>query len=164
MESPIISFVVAMSKQTRAIGKAGDLLWKIPRDQQFFKEVTMGHPMIMGSKTFDSIGRVLPGRSHIVLTRNTDWLHKGVVVAHTLDDALKRAQALDDEEITIIGGGEIFSLALPVVNRIYLTEVNDEVEGDAYFPDFDESAFTETSREEGEHNGLTYVIRTLDKT
>jgi dihydrofolate reductase len=161
--TPIISFVVAMSKQTRAIGSGGDLLWKIPRDQQFFKEVTMGHPMIMGSKTFDSIGRILPGRPHIVLTRDTNWFYKGVVVAHSLPDALARARALDDEEIAIIGGGEIFTLALPVVNRIYITEVDDNVHGDVYFPEFDESTFTEVAREEGEHNGLTFVIRTLDK-
>ena len=160
---PKISFVVAMSKQTRAIGKNGDLIWKIPEDLQHFKDVTMGHPMIMGRKTFDSIGRVLPGRTSIVITRNKELMQKGVVVCHSIEDAIKLSGQLDEEEITVIGGGAIFELALPFVTRIYLTVVDDNVEGDVYFPEFDESMFTETDRKEGTHNGITYVIRTLDK-
>lgn len=163
MQKPRISFVVAMSKQTRAIGKNNDLLWRIPRDQRFFKEVTMGHPMIMGSKTFDSIGRVLPGRASIVLTRNKDWIQKGVVVCHTIASCIEKATQLDPEEVCIIGGGEVFTLALPYVNRIYLTEVDDAVEGDAYFPTYDETLFTEVNKEEGTHEGLSFTIRTLDK-
>ena len=163
MDRPYISFVVAIGKNTRAIGKNGDLLFRIPEDLQHFKNVTMGHPMIMGRKTFDSIGRVLPGRTSIVISRHNAVLQKGVVVCHSIEQAIETAKSLDDTEVTIIGGGEIFILALPYVNRIYLTEVDDDTEGDAYFPEIDLSDYTETDRKEGEFDGLKYVIRTLDK-
>lgn len=163
MERPILSFVVAMSKQTRAIGKDNDLLWKIPRDLEHFKNVTTGHPMIMGRTTFDSIGRVLPNRTNIVITRNTAWKHEGVLVYHSLEEALEEARKLDTEEITIIGGAQIFALALPYVTRIYLTYVDDDLEGDVYFPDFDEQQFSEIAREDGEYEGIHYSIVTLDR-
>ncbi|MDB4516903.1 dihydrofolate reductase [Crocinitomicaceae bacterium] len=163
MNRPIVSFVVAMSKQTRAIGLKGDLIWKIPEDIKHFKDVTMGHPMIMGRKTFDSIGRVLPGRTSVVITKNKDLMHDRVVVCHSIEDALRLSEQIEDEEITVIGGGAIFKLSIPYVTRIYLTEVDDDAEGDAYFPELDESNFIETDRKEGNYNGLSYVIRTLDK-
>ena len=163
MEKPIISLVVAMSKQTRAIGKDNDLLWKIPRDLKHFKDVTLGHPMIMGRATFDSIGRVLPNRTSIVITRNKEWRHEGVLVCHSLEEALEKAKELDIEEITIIGGGEIFTLALPYVTRIYLTLVDEDIDGDVYFPAYDAQLFTETQRTEFEHDGVDVAIITLDK-
>ena len=163
MNKSIISYVVAMSKQTRVIGKDNDLLWRIPEDLAHFKRVTMGHPMVMGSKTFDSIGCVLPGRTSIVLTRNTDWSHEDVLVAHSIEEAIEKAKEIDQEEVTIIGGGEVFALGLPYVTRIYLTLVDDDVEGDVYMPEFDESSFTETARVEDEYEGLKYTILTLDK-
>ena len=163
MEKPIISLVVAMSKQTRAIGKNNDLLWKIPRDLKHFKEVTLGHPMIMGRATFDSIGRVLPNRASIVVTRNKGWSHEGVLVCHSLGEALEKAKEIDTEEITIIGGGEIFSLALPFATRIYLTLVDDEIDGDVYFPIYDASQFREIAREDGEFEGIRFSIVTMDK-
>jgi dihydrofolate reductase len=163
MKKPIISFVVAMSKQTRAIGKNNDLLWKIPRDMEHFKNVTSGHPMIMGRTTFDSIGKVLPNRTNIVITRNTEWKHKGVLVCHSLEEALHEARKLDTEEITIIGGAQIFTLALPIVTRMYLTYVDDDTEGDVYFPVFDEKQFSEITREDGEYEGIKFSICTLDK-
>lgn len=163
MKKPLISYVVAMSKQTRAIGKDNDLIWKIPQDLKHFKDKTTGHPMLMGRTTFDSIGRVLPNRTNIVITRNKDWAHEGVLVCHSLEEALEEAKKLDEEEITIIGGAQIFALAMPVVTRIYLTYVDDDKEGDVYFPDFDETQFTETARTDGEFEGIQFSIVTLDK-
>lgn len=163
MENPRISFVVAMSQQTRAIGKKQGLLWRIPADLQHFKKVTLEHPMIMGRKTFDSIGRILPGRAHIVVTKNTDWSHEGVIVCHSLEEALEEAKKLDKEEICIIGGGQIFELAMPVVRRIYLTLVDDDQEGDVHFPSYDERQFRETAREDGVFEGIKYSILTLDR-
>lgn len=163
MKTPIISFVVAMGKKTRAIGKNNDLLWRIPQDLTHFKNVTLGHPMIMGRATFDSIGRVLPGRTSIVITRNKEWAHEGVLVCHSVEEALERGAELDTEEITIIGGGEIFTLALPYVTRIYLTLVDDDVTGDVYFPEFDETQFKETAREDGEYEGIKFSIVTMEK-
>jgi dihydrofolate reductase len=163
MNTARVSFVVAMSKQTRAIGKNQGLLWRIPRDLQHFKEVTLGHPMIMGRATFDSIGKVLPGRTTIVVTRNTTWNHEGTIACHSLEEALTEARKIEDTEITIIGGGQIFQQALPLVDRIYLTLIDDEQEGDVYFPLFDENLFTETARENGTFEGINYSICTLDR-
>ena len=163
MEKPIISFVVAMSKQTRAIGKNNNLLWRIPRDLQHFRAVTLGHPMIMGRATFDSIGTVLPNRTTIVVTRNRTWSHEGVLVCHSIEEALEKAKECDTEEIAIIGGGEIFTLALPYVTRIYLTLVDDAVDGDVYFPEYEAKHFTESHRLEFTHEGLNVAIVTLDK-
>jgi len=163
MEKPVISFVVAMSKETRAIGKNNELLWKIPEDMKRFRTLTTGHPMIMGRKTFDSIGHPLPNRTNIVITRDTFWDHEGVLVCHTLEEALSKAKELDQEEITIIGGAQIFSLAMPVVTRIYLTLVDDTKEGDVYFPQVDMTLFSETEHQEHIFNNLSYTFVTLER-
>ncbi len=163
MKKPYISFVVAMGRHTRAMGKDNDLLWKIPEDQKFFKDVTMGHPMIMGRKTFDSIGRVLPGRTNIVITRNKNWSHKGVVVVPSIEEAFRIGESLDKEEITVIGGAQIFELSLPYVTRLYLTLVDDDVEGDTYFPQMSLEDFEKVDKKSGEYEGLTYDIYTFDK-
>jgi len=163
MDTPEIHFVVALSKQTRAIGKEGKLLWYIPKDMKHFKDVTLGHPMIMGRGTFDSIGRVLPGRVNIVITRNPDWKHEGVVVCHSLEEALETAKTFDTEKMSIIGGAQIFQLALPYATHLHLTEVDDEKEGDVYFPEINEVHFEELEKKDGEHDGIKYSIRTLKR-
>jgi dihydrofolate reductase len=163
MNTPTLSFVVAISTQTRAIGKNNDLLWHIPDDLQHFKKVTLGHPIIMGRKTFDSIGRVLPDRTNIVITRNEVWSHEGVTVCHSLEEALATAGKLDTEEIVVIGGSHIFEQALPFADRMYLTLVDDAKEGDVYFPAFDMSLFTEVDRKDGVYEGIPYSILTLEK-
>jgi len=129
-----ISMVVAAS-ENNVIGKDNQLLWNLPNDMKFFKNTTWGFPVIMGRKTFDSLGKALPGRTNIVITRQSEWKADKVQVVKTLDEAIKAAVAATDaKEIFIIGGGQIFELALPQTNRVYLTRVHTVVDGDAFFP------------------------------
>lgn len=163
MNKPRVSIIAAMSAQTRAIGKDNGLLWHIPDDLKHFKKVTSGHPIIMGAKTFESIGFPLPGRTNIVLTLDKDWARDGVVLCHSLEEALEKANAIDSEEIFIIGGGQIYTLALPFADRLYLTLVDDKKEGDTYFPDYSSLHLTETARENRTHEGLDYSFVTLER-
>ncbi|WP_231758473.1 dihydrofolate reductase [Microbulbifer elongatus] len=137
-----VAMIVAMARN-RAIGRDNTLPWKISGDLQFFKRTTLGKPVIMGRKTFESIGRPLPGRVNIVITRNPDWQAEGVEVVSSLEAALaladRRAQAERMEELMVIGGAEIYRQALPVATRLYITEVDAEVEGDAFFPKIDDT-------------------------
>ena len=145
------------------IGKDNELLWRIPDDLERFKKLTIGHPIIMGRKTFGSIGRPLPGRPNIIITRDKNFEAAGCLVVHSIEDAIEEAKDLDDEEIFIIGGGEIYKQALPQIEKLYLTLINDKKEGDVFFPDYSE--FTkEVSREEREHEGLKYTWVDLEKS
>ncbi len=140
----MISIIAAIGKNNRALGKDGDLLWKIPEDLKRFKELTSGHPVIMGRKTWESLPekfRPLPGRANIVVTRQADYFAKDAIVATTLEDALIRAQETGDGNIFVIGGGEIYTAALPRADRLYLTLIDEEKEGDSFFPEY-ESQFT----------------------
>jgi dihydrofolate reductase len=145
----IVSMVVAMG-ENRVIGRDGGLPWHIPGDLKLFKKITMGKPIIMGRKTWESLGRPLPGRPHVVITRDTNYKAAGAQVVHDLDKALSVAQALavalEEEEIMIIGGAEIYRLAMAKVDRLYLTEVALSPDGDAFFPDFDMAQWCEISR------------------
>ncbi|MCP5160981.1 MAG: dihydrofolate reductase [Hahellaceae bacterium] len=147
----ITSLIVALS-ENRVIGRDNKLPWYLPEDLKYFKKVTLGKPIIMGRKTFESIGRPLPGRLNIVVTRQTDWQHPGVAVATSLDAAIARgeAQALLDgaTEVMIIGGEQIYRAALPRVQRLYLSEVHARVEGDAFFPEVTLSQWKEVARED----------------
>ena len=127
------------------IGSGEDMLWHIPEDFRRFKRVTTGKPVIMGRKTFESIGRPLPGRRNIIVTRNTAWQHEGVDVAHTLDEA--RALVSDQARVFVIGGGELYAQALPQADELILTEVDADFDADTFFPAWDRAAFTEVSRE-----------------
>ena len=142
-----IAFVVALA-DNGVIGKDGDLPWHIPEDLKHFKTVTMGKPIIMGRKTFASIGKPLPGRTNIVLTSKMDFAANGVKVAHSLDEAVEAAQTESPEEIMVIGGAQVYQEALPKADRLYLTYVHKEVEGDTYFPSFDKDEWRETERRE----------------
>ena len=152
-----------MGRHTRAIGKDNKLLWNIPEDMEHFKSVTLGHPIVMGRKTFDSIGRVLPGRTNIVVTRNKHWSHKGVVAVPNIEEAMRIASSFDTDEISVIGGAQIFELFLPHVTRLYLTLVDDDTEGDTYFPKINLKNFAQVDKKSGKHNGLTYDIYTFNK-
>ena len=120
-----------------------DLPWHLPDDFTFFRDTTSGHPIIMGRKSLDALGKPLAKRTNIVITRNRDFQMPGVTVVHTLDEALTEAQKVEDTEIFVIGGAEIYALALPVANVLYLTEIQ---KGDASFPAFDKSEWQEMSR------------------
>lgn len=143
-----LSAIAAMAAN-RVIGKDGDLPWRIPEDLKFFREKTMGHIMIMGRKTFDSLGKPLPGRLHVVLTRQKDYAPEGAHVFHTVEEALDFCRKQTNQwgdEVFVVGGGDIFREFLPMTDRIYLTEIHKEFEGDAFFPEFDKSLFREVSR------------------
>jgi dihydrofolate reductase len=127
-----ISIIVAVS-QNNIIGKDNQLIWRLPDDLKRFKSLTLGHPIIMGRKTFDSIGKPLPGRTSIVITRDSTFAPEGVWVAHSIDEAIQMAQNLTQDEVFIIGGGDIYKQTLPIAQKIFLTTVNLEVEGDTTF-------------------------------
>jgi dihydrofolate reductase len=165
MSKPRVAITVALSSQRRAIGMSGKLLWHIPDDLKRFKRLTLGHPVIMGRKTFDSIvaylGGPLPGRTNIVVTRSSICID-GCLVYHSLEEALAAAEAIEDEEVHIGGGSEIYAQALPFVTRLYLTVIDDEPDADTFFPDYSE--FTKVvEREEREYNGLHYTWLTLER-
>ena len=128
----MLSLIVAIS-ENHVIGREGQLPWHLSADLKRFKKLTMGHHIVMGRKTYDSIGRQLPGRTSVVLTRQTDWSVEGVLTATDLETALELAG--DDEEVFIIGGSQIYQLALPLVERLYVTRVQASVAGDTYFPE-----------------------------
>ena len=121
--------------RNRVIGANGGIPWRLPDELKLFKSITMGHHMIMGRKTWESIGRLLPGRSTVVVTRQTGYRVPGAVVAHTLQEAIQACGG--DTEIFVIGGAELFQSALPLANRLYLTTVEAEIPGDTYMPAFD---------------------------
>ncbi len=141
----IISMVVAKA-ENGVIGRDGDLPWRIPADLKYFKAITMGKPIIMGRKTYESIRRPLPGRKNIVITRDRAWRADGVAVAHSLEEAVTEAGAV--KESMIIGGAEIYRQALAQTGRIYLTEVHTTPDGDTVFPAIDTTEWRETSRED----------------
>jgi len=137
--------LIAAVARNGAIGKDNQLLWRLPEDLKFFKRTTMGCPVLMGRKTFESIGRPLPGRRNIVITRNVDWQHEGVEMAHSLDGALNLVKS--EPRVFVIGGGELYAQALPMAEQLVLTEVDADFEGDTFFPEWDRQAFAEQSRE-----------------
>lgn len=141
---PRISIIVAMA-QNRTIGINNTLPWRCPEDLKHFKSLTMGHHMIMGRKTYDSIGKPLPGRTTVVVTRNPGLKIEGCIVAHSLEQAISACAG--DGEIFIVGGAELYTQALPLADTIYLTEIQQEVMGDAHFPAFRRQEWREMARE-----------------
>ncbi len=139
-----LSLIAAVARNG-AIGKDNTLLWRLPEDLKFFKRTTLGCPVIMGRKTWDSIGRPLPGRRNIVVTRNTAWRAEGAEVCHDLDSAL--VATANAPKVFVIGGGELYAQSLPLADELVLTEVDADFEGDTFFPEWDRGAFTEVSRE-----------------
>ena len=145
----MVSFVVAVA-ENGVIGREGELPWgRLPADLQHFKRLTLGHPVVMGRKTFDSLGRALPKRPNIVVTRQADWSASNCETVGSVLAALARAHELD-EEVCVIGGGEIYRAALPAADVIYLTEVHHSFEGDAHFPPLSPTDWREETRERHE--------------
>ena len=158
MTDPLITIVVARAING-VIGRDNDLPWHIPGDLKRFKALTMGSAMVMGRKTFDSLPGILPGRRHIVLTRDADWSADGAEVAHDVDQALALAR---DEPVSVIGGAAIFALFEPLADRIELTEVLAEIAGDVTMPDLRSSErWCEVASEDHEPTGKTPAWRTI---
>jgi dihydrofolate reductase len=156
------SLIVAMDRK-RGIGIANQLPWKLPEDLAHFKRTTTGHAIIMGRKTFDSIGRPLPGRRSIVVTRNPDWRHEGTQVAATPEQAC--ALARHEQEAFIIGGAEIFEQTIALADRMIVTEIDAEFDCDTFFPQVDQASWQETGRESlhSAASGLDFAIVTYDR-
>lgn len=161
----MISFVVAMD-QNRVIGFNNDMPWHLPNDLRHFKNITTGHTIVMGRKTFDSIGRVLPNRKHIVLTRSEQSFPEEVEVVRNTDEILQYAKDHEAEEIFIIGGGELFKQMMPYVDKMYITLIEESFEGDVFFPEFDESEWELIEKEKGEkdeRNPYNYYFLTYER-
>jgi dihydrofolate reductase len=153
MQHPRVSLIVAMAKN-RVIGAKNSIPWRVPGEQKLFKQITMGHHIVMGRKTYESIGRLLPGRTTVIVTRQRDYVVPGAIIAHSLHDAINAAAR--DEEIFVIGGAELFREALPVADRIHLSLVDQEPEGDTFMPEIDPAEWREVSREQ--YEGFLYSV------
>jgi len=159
----MISLIVAVSANN-VIGVAGDLPWHLPEDLKRFKDITMGKPMIMGRATFESIGRALPGRQSIVMSRRADFVAAGCDVVSSGKEALARAG--DVEEVMVIGGGAVYEKFLPAADRIYLTRVHTEVDGDTFFPEIDMDEWRVTGTESfpaGDDRKLEFSFEILER-
>jgi dihydrofolate reductase len=164
-----ISLIVAAARNG-VIGRAGKLPWHLPADLRRFKQLTTGKPVLMGRKTYDSIGKPLPGRTNIVITRDPAYAPPGVTVAHSFDAAIATARDVAKrtgaDEIAVVGGADIFRLAFPIAGRIHLTEVRADVAGDTVFPAFERSEWREVSREDHaaeSADGFAYSFVVLDR-
>jgi dihydrofolate reductase len=163
MNRPALCLIAAVARN-RAIGKNNQLLVHLPGDLPRFKKLTLGHPVIMGRKTWDSIGRPLPQRRNVVITRNAGWRAAGAEAAASLADALARMAT--EPRVFVIGGAQIYAQALPLADELALTEIDADFEGDAFFPEWDRSRFQQQSREdhqtpEGLRYRFTHYQRTL---
>lgn len=159
-DRPPIVIVSAMSRADRGIGMKNGLLWHVPADMKRFKELTLGHPIIMGRKTFESIleilGKPLPRRTNIVITRDTSYEHDGARVAHSLEDAIKIAESENPTEIHIGGGAQLYKQALPLASRLHITWFDDQQPADSFFPYFEDDFRIETEHEPQAHDGLQF--------
>lgn len=159
---PRISAILAMS-ENRVIGNHNQLPWRLPADLRHFKAITSGHPILMGRKTFESIGRPLPNRLNIILTRDKRYLAEGCEVVSSIEDAMKRAEATGSEEIFIIGGAEIYRQLLPQTECIYMTLIHHPFEGDAFFPPLEEDEWKAVEEEHHEPEGENHYAYSFIK-
>ncbi|WP_079530077.1 dihydrofolate reductase [Halobacillus hunanensis] len=161
----MISFVFAMDKN-QLIGKDNDLSWYIPNDFKFFKETTWDETIIMGRKTFDSFGKPLPNRKHIILTSREEYEVEGCEIIHSIDEIIKLNQTYPEKEWFVIGGGVLFEAMLPYADRMYMTYIDHAFEGDAYFPPYEEADWRlvkETKGIKDEKNPYDYYFRIYDR-
>ena len=156
-----LSLIVAIAKH-RVIGVNNTLPWHLPEDLKRFRALTSGHHIIMGRKTYDSLGRLLPGRTTVIVTRNPDYKVEGAVVVHSLEEAI--AACGDDNEVFLIGGAELYKDGLKLANKLYITEIDAAYVGDAFFPEFDEAEWKEGGRENHQsQNGLGFSYITYQR-
>lgn len=166
MNTPVIAAIAAIGKG-RVLGKENKLLWHISDDLKRFKDLSNGHPIILGRKTFESIvgylGKPLPNRTNIVVTRDSDWKYDGVLVARSVEEAIEKAKEIDQEWITIGGGAQIYAEALPHTTRLYMTLIDAEAEGDTFFPAYENEFTKEVFREDREADGVKYSWVDLER-
>lgn len=146
----MIRSIIVARASNGVIGRDNDLIWHLPHDLKFFKSTTSGHYVLMGRKSYESLGKPLPNRLNVVITRNPDYKVEGALVVHSLEEALTLAGKQGQQEAFILGGGEIYKQALEqkLVDKIYLTEIHEDFEGDTYFPELDSNQWQEIQREE----------------
>lgn len=161
MKNPEICIIAAIS-ENRVIGRDNQLPWNIPDDLKRFRELTTGHPVVMGRRTFGSIGRPLPERTNIVVSRNLQFEVEGIMRCGSLGEALSRAGEGEREKIFIIGGGQIYRQTISLVDRLYLTVVRGDFPGDTYFPEYGEFS-RKINKEQGSSNGLSYTFLELTR-
>ncbi|GAA0763807.1 dihydrofolate reductase [Psychroflexus lacisalsi] len=157
--------IIAAAAENNALGRNNDLIWHLPDDFKRFKAITSHHHIIMGRKTFESFPKLLPNRKHIIITRQKDYEKEGAIVVHNLEDALKNCSG--EDEVFIIGGGEIYKQALPYADKIELTRVHDTFEADAFFPEIEESVWELKSseyHEKDERHKIDFTYLTYSKT
>jgi dihydrofolate reductase len=160
---PLISAVVAMARDG-VIGRDNGMPWHLPDDLKRFKSLTMGKPMLMGRKTFEAIGKPLPGRTSLVLTRDPSWQAKDVIAVRSVDEALQKIGNV--QELCVVGGAEIYKLTLPITQRIHLTRIHANIPGDAIFPPLDTSEWRETERIEhpaDDRHAFAMTFSTLER-
>lgn len=158
--------IVVAAAENNVIGKDNDLIWHLPADLKHFKSLTMGHPMIMGRKTFEAIGKPLPGRTSIIITTQKNYQAEGCVVVHSLEEAIAKGRELDAEQVSIIGGANVYKQALPLADILYVTRVHASFEGDAYFPELPDDAWQVVEQEHhepDEKNKYSYTFLTLKR-
>lgn len=161
----IISQIVAVA-ENKVIGKDNDLIWRLPADLRYFKETTSGHHILMGRKNYESIGRPLPNRTSVIITRNKDYQAEGCIVVNSIEEALKVAKANGETEAFIIGGGEIYKSSLQQTDKIYYTEIHETFDGDTFYPELDKTTWKETAREKhlkDEKNPYDYSFVVYEK-
>lgn len=161
MKKPIISIIAAIA-ENRAIGKDNKLLWHIPEDLKRFKKKTLGHPVVMGRTTFESIGKPLPDRINIIVTRDLNYRMEGCIICHSIEEALKTAEEKDKQEIFIIGGGQIYRQGIKYADKLYLTIVKGNFEADTFFPDYSEFK-KKIFKKKGMYNQYRYTFLELER-
>jgi dihydrofolate reductase len=144
----MIKIIMAAKALNNVIGKDNDLIWHLPADLKYFKKTTLGHTLIMGRKTFESLGNPLPHRESWIITRQKDYFAEGVTTFHSLDSAIQNAEKNHLDTVFILGGGEIYSQSMDVADKLIITEVHENFDGDTWFPEIDPDIWIETSREE----------------
>jgi dihydrofolate reductase len=161
----IISHLVAAS-ENNVIGKDNSIPWHLPNDFKYFKNLTWGMPVIMGRKTFESMGKVLPGRFNIVITKQSGWEQEGVITAKSIEEAIDKAKETDCKEAFIIGGGEIFKQSMGITNKIYLTRVHTKIDGTVVYPELDKPSWkliSEHAHPSDEKHKYSYTFQTWEK-
>ncbi|MDZ7726639.1 MAG: dihydrofolate reductase [Candidatus Campbellbacteria bacterium] len=159
-----LNIIAAFTKKDRVLGKDGRMPWNIPSDLKRFKRLTTGHPVIMGRRTYESIGRSLPNRTNIVVSGEMYGNGRNFTVARTPSEAISKARENEgSDEVFIIGGQEVYRATLHKADRLYLTIIEEEFEGDVFFPNFNEKEFRLVEKEEGSENGYNFTFLTLER-